>query len=120
MPAPKDVAIYIEHQPEEHQVMLQEIRALITAAVPKAEETISWNAPFYKYHGYLAGFAAYKKHVRFGIVGDSIPDDFRAKLEKKGYEVLERGVQIKYDQKVPTTELKQLLKAKAKLNESRT
>ncbi len=116
---PKDVASYIINQAPEAHPILKELRKIIKSAVPKVEETISWNAPFYKYHGMLAGFAAYKRHVRFGIVGYVITSEDRKMLEQKGYTTLERGMQIKFDQKVPAAAIKQMLKAKAKINEKR-
>ncbi|MDR0885702.1 MAG: DUF1801 domain-containing protein [Clostridiales Family XIII bacterium] len=101
---------YIASQAEESHSMLEEIRDIIKTAIPDAEEVVHWNAPFYKYHGKLiAGFAAYKHHLRFGIVGADIDSDIRKKLDAQGYTTLERGLQIRYDQKIPTKELSQLL-----------
>lgn len=98
---------------------MEELRRLIKAAVPKAEEGISWNVPFYKYNGPLAGFAVYKSHVSFGIATGAIDDKFRKALEKKGYTTGAKTVQIKFDQKIPATILKQLLRAQAKTNEAK-
>jgi HSP20 family molecular chaperone IbpA len=52
---------------------------------PEAEEGISWGEPFYKYHGELAGFAAYKNHVSFGFGAAVLQSKDRKTLEKKGY-----------------------------------
>jgi uncharacterized protein YdhG (YjbR/CyaY superfamily) len=38
-------------------------------------------------------------------------------LEEKGYKTGSRTFHIKYDQKVPTTVIKKMLKAQAKMNE---
>lgn len=35
--------------------------------IPKAEEGISWGVPFYKYHGALAEFAAFKNHLALAL-----------------------------------------------------
>jgi hypothetical protein len=40
--------------------------------------------PFYKYHGVLAGFAAFKNHVSFGFAAVLQSED-RKMLERKGY-----------------------------------
>lgn len=116
---PTDVAEYISNQAEVARPLLEAIRALIQEAVPEAEETISWNAPLYKHHGMLAGFAAYKQHIRFGVVGSEIDSVIREKLTERGYNVLERGLQIKFDQEIPMVELTQILQTKAQDNEKK-
>jgi len=75
--------------------------------------------PIYKYHGILAGFAAYKNHVSFGFGAAVLQSKDRQMLEKKGYKTGKKTVQIKFDQKVPTTAIKKILKAKAKMNEAK-
>ncbi|MGZ3863684.1 MAG: iron chaperone [Bacteroidia bacterium] len=114
----KDVGSYIASASPEAISLLEELRLLIRSTVPQAEESISWNVPFYKYNGPLAGFAVYKNHVSLGFATDSIENDFRAALEKKGYATGSKTIQIKFDQKLPVTILKKILKAKAKINEA--
>ena len=113
---PKDVDAYINNQAEEAQSTLEELRELIKSTIPEAEEGISYNVPFYKFHGVHVGFAAYKNHASFGIGADVLQGEDRKRLEEKGYKTGKGTVQIKFEQKVPTTMLKQLLKAKAKVN----
>ena len=43
----------------------------------------------------------------------------RKMLEKKGYKIGKGTMQIKFDQEVPTTAIKKILKAKAKMNEAK-
>ena len=70
MSKPKDVDSYIANSGREARPILKEIREIIKSTIPKVEEGISWGVPFYKYHGALAGFAAYKNHVSFGFGAD--------------------------------------------------
>ena len=114
----KDVDSYIAHSGREARPKLKEIREIIKSTIPKVEEGISWGVPFYKYHGILAGFAAFKNHVSFGLCAVLQSKD-REMLGKKGYITGKKTVQIKFDQKVPTTAIKQILKAKAKMNEAK-
>ena len=107
----KDVDSYIASSDIEARPKLKEIRKIIKSTIPKAEEGISWGVPFYKYHGVLAGFAAFKNHVSFGFCVTLQSKD-RETLEKKGYITGKKTIQIKFDQKVPTTAIKQILKAK--------
>jgi len=114
----KNVDEYIADAPKEAQPKLREVRAAIKSAVPKAEEGISWGVPFYKYHGALAGFASFKNHVSFGFA-DTLGSEDRKVLEKEGYATGTKTIQIKFDQKVPTTAINQILKAKARMNEAK-
>src|SRR5262245_14852521 len=117
MSKPKDVDSYIANSDKEARPKLEELRKIIKSTIPKAEERIWYGVPFYKYHGELAGFAAYKNHVSFGAAVLQSKD--RKKLEEKGYKTGKGTIQIKFDQKVPTTAIKQILKAKAKINEAK-
>ena len=97
----KDVDSYIASSGREARPKLKEIRKIIKSTIPKVEEGISWGVPFYKYHGVLLGFAAYKNHVSFGFCVVLQSED-RKMLEKKGYITGKKTIQIKFDQKVPT------------------
>ena len=115
----KDVDSYIANSGREARPKLKEIREIIKSAIPKVEEGISWGVPFYKYHGILAGFAAFKNHVSFGFCEIVIQSKDREMLGKKGYITGKKTIQIKFDQKVPTTAITQILKAQAKMNEAK-
>jgi uncharacterized protein YdhG (YjbR/CyaY superfamily) len=63
MAALKSVDDYIAAQPEPAHAVLECVRAAIREALPKAEETISYNMPTYKLRGdAVIYFAAWKKH----------------------------------------------------------
>jgi uncharacterized protein len=115
----EDVDAYIADSDEAARPTLEELRALVNSNVPDAEERISWGVPFYRYHGDLAGFAAYKKHVSFGIASGGLRTEDRKLLEERGYVTGKKIVQIAFDQKVPSSTIKKILKAKAKANEAK-
>ena len=119
MSKPKDVDSYIANSVLVARPILDEIRKIIKSTIPEAEEGISWNVPIYRYHGVLAGFAVYKNHVSFGFGADALQSKDRKVLEEKGYKTGKGIMQIKFDQKVPTTAIKKILKAKAKMNEAK-
>lgn len=83
---------------------------------PVSKTTVAC-VPFYKYHGILAGFAAYKNHVSFGLCA-VLQNKNRKMLEEKGCKTGKQTIQIKFDQNVPSTAIKQILKAK--MNEDKT
>ena len=118
-PKPKDVDSYIANSSREARPKLEELRKLIRSTIPEAEEIIWYGVPFYRYHGELAGFAAYKNHVSFGFGAGVLQSEDRRMLEERGYKIGKGTMQIKFDQEVPTTAIEQILKAKAKMNEAK-
>jgi uncharacterized protein len=76
--------------------------------------------PFYRYHGALAGFSAYKKHVSFGSGGSDLPGKDRELLEKNGYKTGKKTIQIRFDQEVPAAAIGRILEAQARTNEAGT
>ena len=56
---------YIATCPEHVQKILQELRAVIKAAAPEAEEKFSYQMPTFALHGNLVHFAAHKSHIGF-------------------------------------------------------
>ncbi|MFW9842795.1 MAG: iron chaperone [Candidatus Thorarchaeota archaeon] len=119
MSKPKDVDSYIANSVKEARPILEALRRIIKSTIPKAEEGISWNVPFYKYHGELVGYAVYKSHVSFGIGAAVLQSEDQKMLEEEGYKTGKGTIQIKFDQKVPIAAIERLLKAKAKMNEAK-
>jgi uncharacterized protein len=119
MPAHSSVDAYIADAPSEARPILEALRRIITSSVPRAEEGISYGVPFYKHHGALAGYAAYKEHVSFGLGGDALDSKDAKTLEDEGYTVLKKTIHIKFDQKVPTATLEKMLRDQAAVNEAR-
>src|SRR6187431_2242691 len=89
---------YIASFPEETQELLNEMRATIGKAAPKAEEIISYGMPAYKLHGNLVYFAGYKNHIGFypGAAGIS-----NFKKEISGYKNAKGSVQFPIDEPLP-------------------
>ena len=59
----KSVDDYIGAQPKPAQPVLEDVRAAIRGALPKAQEQITYNMPTYKLDGEtVIYFAAWKKH----------------------------------------------------------
>lgn len=115
MAKPETVDAYIVSSVSEARPIMEELRELIMATIPEAEEGISWKVPIYKYHGILAGFDVARQHVSFGA--DALQNKEREVLEEKGYKTGKKTIQIRFDQEVPTAEIKKILKEQAKINE---
>ncbi len=114
----KNVDEYIAASIEEARPHLKTIREAVTSAFPDIEEKIGYGKPYYKYHGWVVGFDVFKKHISFEV-WDGFDDQTREELEKQGYKTGSVTFQIRYDQQVPTSVIKKLVKAQAKLNETK-
>lgn len=65
-----DVDSYLAGVPEPARSTLEKVRQAIRAAVPEAQESISYQMPAFKYRGrFLVSYAAFKNHCSF------FPDD---------------------------------------------
>lgn len=112
----KNIDEYIAGVAEIARPHLQEIRAAVKSALPKADETISYGKPYYKQPKHLVGFDVYKNHINFEIYTDQLEDNHRTELEEKGYKTGNKSFQIQHDQKVPAAIIKKI--AKAQINKA--
>src|SRR6266850_823761 len=61
------VDAYIAKSADFAKPILKQIRKIVHAGCPEAEETIKWQFPTFMYHGMLCGMAAFKQHCTFGF-----------------------------------------------------
>ncbi len=113
----KTVEEYIASASTEARKKLREVRLAVRTAVPKAEEKISWGVPFYWQCGALVGYGAGNGYVLFGLAFALDAKD-RALLEKKGYATGKKTFKIGFDQAVPVTVIRRMLKARAQINQA--
>ena len=112
---PKTVDAYIEASPREARAKLVQLRKIIKATAPKAEERISYGMPYYGYKGRLVYFAAFKKHIGLYIPTPVIEEH---KSELKDYETATATVRFPLHKKLPVALIKKLVKARIKKNEA--
>ena len=97
---------YIESFPPIVQKQLKEIRAIIKAAAPEAQELISYGMPAYKLHGMLVYFAGYKAHIGFYPT----PSGIKKFLQKmKDFKCSKAAVQFPIDQPLPKDLIKEIM-----------
>lgn len=111
--APQSVDEYIASFPKETQLLLQQLRAVIQKAAPKAEECISYQMPAYKLHGALVYFAAYQKHIGFYPTSSGIAN-FQKEISM--YKNSKGAVQFPLDQKLPIALITKIVKYRVKEN----
>ena len=96
---PQTIDDYIAAQAEAAQPKLHELREIIRAAIPEAEERISWSMPTYWKGQNLIHFAASKKHIGL-YPGDEAPAVFAEEL--KDFSVSKGTIRLPYDRALPS------------------
>ena len=89
---------YISQFPDDIQVILQKIRAIIKEAAPDASEKISYQMPTFFLHGNLVHFAAFKSHIGFYPVPSGI-EKFQDELSH--YKGGKGSVQFPLEETIP-------------------
>lgn len=112
----QSVDAYLAKAPKEVRGKLRQLRKIVKATAPKADESISYKMPYYKYHGALVGFDAFKNHIGF-FIGTKVVAKHKGVL--KGYETARGTVRFPTDKPLPIALIKRLLKAHIKINEAR-
>lgn len=102
---PKTVDEYIDAAPEEAQVKLREMRAILKKVAPKAMETIKWGSPVFIERRILFAYSAYKSHLNFMPTGSSM-EPFRDELAK--YKTGKDTIQFPYDKPLPKTLIRKI------------
>ncbi|GHU70258.1 hypothetical protein FACS189413_10360 [Bacteroidia bacterium] len=104
----KTVDEYIGEFPEEIQILLKKIRAVIQQAAPKATESITWQMPTYKLSGKpLVYFAGHKQHIGFYPIPSGI-EAFKEELTE--YKQSGKGtIQFPYKKPLPEELIKQIV-----------
>jgi uncharacterized protein YdhG (YjbR/CyaY superfamily) len=113
----KNIDEYLAMAPDQYRDVLTKLRKAIKSAAPKAEESISYQIPTFKYNGPLVFFAAYKDHCSFFVVSKSILETFKNEL--KGYKTSGTTIHFSAENPIPADLVKKIVKERIKENESR-
>lgn len=113
----KNVDEYISNFDADTQAALKQIREAIKKAAPKAEESISYMMPAYKYlEKPLVYFAGYKNHIGFYATPTG-HDAFKKELSI--YKQGKGSVQFPLDKPLPLGLISKIVKFRLKENEER-
>lgn len=103
---------YIKEFPQDVQMLLKQMLAVIKKAAPKTEEAIRYGIPTLRYNNKnLVHFGGFKGHVSF-FPGASGIAAFKKELGK--YEVSKGTVQFPLDKKIPITLITKIVKFRLK------
>ena len=95
---PTTVDDYIAAQDESAQPKLRQLREILRAAVPEAEERISWSMPTFRKGQDLIHFAASKKHIGL-YPGGEATTVFAGELTD--FDVSKGTIRLPYDRDLP-------------------
>lgn len=109
------VDAYIAAAPEQTQPILRQLRDVIKAVAPQAEERISYGMPSYEHHGRLVYFAAFKNHVGLYAIGQ-VHDSYAKELS--GYLVGKSTARFPIGQPLPIESIRRVVQARVKENEA--
>jgi uncharacterized protein YdhG (YjbR/CyaY superfamily) len=109
------VDAYITTFPSSTQKLLKQLRKTIKAAAPKAEESISYGMPAYKYMNKpLVYFGGFEKHIGFYATPTG-HKAFAKELSK--YKQGKGSVQFPIDEKMPVELIERIVIFRVKENE---
>lgn len=112
MPRFESVAAYLASFPKDVQVTLRAVRATLRKALPRADETMSYNIPTYKIDDQIViYFAGWKSFVSIypALVADASVTEATAP-----YRTSKGTLQFPYGEPVPLKLIERLAKARAK------
>ena len=103
---------YIASKPKHVRVILERVRGAIRAAVPAAEETISYQMPVYTLHGVpVLYFASWKHHYSLYPASDALVAAFRDELRK--YQRTKGTIRFPLFDPVPVSLIKRIARFRA-------
>ncbi|HTR36856.1 MAG TPA: DUF1801 domain-containing protein [Bryobacteraceae bacterium] len=108
----KSVDEYIAAQPEAARGMLRRVRSAIRAAVPRAEEVISYKIPAYKLSGQpVLYFAGWKQHYSLYPATPEVVAEFKDELGP--YEIRKGTIRFPLTDPVPVKLIGRIAKFRA-------
>jgi len=107
--APKSVDEYIASFRPEVQKILEGIRETVRAAVPAAEEIISYRMPAFKLDGIVVYFAAFKGHI--GLF-PPVRGDVELMQAVKPYAGPKGNLRFPFDKPIPYALIRRIVKGR--------
>ncbi len=115
--AAKNIDAYLAAVPLAERRALEKLRNIIRAAAPKAVEKISYQMPIFMYQGMLVGFAAFKEHCSFFVMGTEVMAAHKHEL--RPYSTAKATIRFPAEKPLPAALVKKLVRARIKENEAR-
>ncbi len=95
---------------------MQTVRKIIKTAVPEAEESISYQIPCFKYHGYLIYYCGLTKHISISYPFSKAFWEYFEK-DLKGYKTSKSVIQFPLNSPLPEKLIEEIVAFRKKENE---
>jgi uncharacterized protein YdhG (YjbR/CyaY superfamily) len=115
-PKARTIDDYLAALGEDQRAALEQLRQIIRAVAPGAEECISYGVPAFRQGRLLVGFGAAAKHCTFFLMNGSTVEAHRDDL--KGYDTSKGAIRFPADQPLPAALVRKLVKARLAENEA--
>jgi uncharacterized protein YdhG (YjbR/CyaY superfamily) len=114
MAKPATVDDYLRTLPPSTRAMVRDVRQALRAALPKAEEVISYSIPAFRLDGgVVLWFAGWKKHVSIYPATKGVRKKFAKQLAK--HDINDKGtIRFPLDEKLPIPLIVSIAKLRAK------
>jgi uncharacterized protein YdhG (YjbR/CyaY superfamily) len=108
----RSVDDYLATMPDATRTVLDQVRGIISKALPDAEEVISYQIPAYKKDGIaVIYFAGWKEHFSLYPVGEQFAAAFPEEAAK--YPLAKGTIRFALDEKVPVKLIEKIVKMRA-------
>jgi uncharacterized protein YdhG (YjbR/CyaY superfamily) len=107
---------YLAKVPQPARATLEKLRKVIKAAVPEAEEVISYQVPTFRHHRSIVAFAAFEDHCSFFVMSPAVMKAFQEDLED--YATSKGTVRFPIDKPLPAALVRRLVKARIAENDA--
>ena len=114
---PKSIDDYLSRLPDDQRQALENLRRMIHAAAPKAEEAINYQIPMFRLHGMLVGFGARKGHCALYTMSKATVKELGAVLD--GYDTSTGTIRFSPDTPLPAALVKKVVKLRMAENAAR-
>ena len=113
---PKNTSEYLANVPKEQRAALEQLRQVIKAAAPQAEECISYGLPSFRLNGPLVAFGAAAKHCSFYPMSGSLIEKLEDELND--FETSKGTIRFQPGKPIPTALIRKMVKARITENKS--
>ena len=110
---PTSVSAYINAAPIKGRKYLKQMRKCIRSEAPGAKEELKWGMPAFSYSRILVIYGAFKNHIGFYPTTSAIK---KFSKELKKYKGARGSVQFPYDESLPLSLIKKIVKFRVKEN----
>jgi uncharacterized protein YdhG (YjbR/CyaY superfamily) len=113
---PATIDAYLALLDDDQRAALEELRATIRRAAPRAEECIGYGLPAFRQGRMLVSFGATSRHCAFYLMSSTVLDAFRDELA--GRDTSKGTIRFRPDEPLPAALVRRLVRARLAENEA--